>query len=135
MKYIRRLLFTFLVFISFSVSVNAESVYLDVGHSISYGSYSTHYFSVDDGSGNAFCVEPSRVNPPSGTYSSTEIGGDLRKALYYSYGAPGWDSAIEQHFINVGLGGDAEDLYAFSHVMLSYVYNSDHQRRKKLSDS
>ena len=72
------------------------SVNLDVGSTCNYGSYSTRYYH-DTTNNNAFayCVQPSKNSPASGTYtaSATDIPG-MRAILYYNFGGPGFEDPV-----------------------------------------
>jgi len=113
--------------------VKAESVYLDYGSSVPYGSYSTHMYWISGSAEyNAFCVEPNGRTPAKGTYSSYEVTYDqsymgLLAGLYFSYQAPGW-SSVKSLYDSSSLcsGGCSEaDYYAWSHVTLSWLYYHD----------
>lgn len=106
---------------------------LETGRVISYSGYSTNYFEADGNT--AWCLEPVRGTPASGTYSAVELKNtsDLARAMYYSTGAPG-EEALYQWFgskgywqyQNVKTGAAVaswDDRYSYSHVFLSWIYN------------
>ena len=98
----------------------AKSIYLSVGGKCRYGRYLTHYFSTNEGQ-YAYCMNPMKKTPGSGWYTGYLIGNeDARKAFYYCYGGPGYSQ-----FVNAtGWIGDGSQQYeyAYSHVILSYMY-------------
>ena len=112
------------------IRVFAETCNLSHGSRVSYGTTFTSKFYVDSSTANAFCVQPQMTTPDSGSYSSTEVtDSDLRRAMYYSYGAPGWSSSMATHYNNAFFGSSApansDSYYAYSHIILSYGY--DHE--------
>ena len=98
----------------------AKSIYLSAGGKCRYGSYLTHYFSTNEGQ-YAYCMNPMKKTPGDGWYTGYLIGNeDARKAFYYCYGGPGYSQ-----FVNAtGWIGDGSQQYeyAYSHVILSYMY-------------
>lgn len=98
----------------------AKSIYLSVGGKCRYGRYLTHYFSTNEGQ-YAYCMNPMKKTPGGGWYTGYLIGNeDARKAFYYCYGGPGYSQ-----FVNAtGWIGDGSQQYeyAYSHVILSYMY-------------
>ena len=98
----------------------AKSIYLSVGGKCRYGSYLTHYFTTNEGQ-YAYCMNPMKKTPGDGWYTGYLIGNeDARKAFYYCYGGPGYSQ-----FVNAtGWIGDGSQQfeYAYSHVILSYMY-------------
>ena len=98
----------------------AKSIYLSVGGKCRYGRYLTHYFSTNEGQ-YAYCMNPMKKTPGDGWYTGYLIGNeDARKAFYYCYGGPGYSQ-----FVNAtGWIGDGSQQYeyAYSHVILSYMY-------------
>lgn len=98
----------------------AKSIYLSVGGKCRYGRYLTHYFTTNEGQ-YAYCMNPMKKTPGGGWYTGYLIGNeDARKAFYYCYGGPGYSQ-----FVNAtGWIGDGSQQYeyAYSHVILSYMY-------------
>ena len=67
-----------------------SKVELTVGEEIYYGNYSTNYFDVNGKP--AYCLEPLKDTPNSGSYETQALtGGAVRKGLYYAYGGPGYE--------------------------------------------
>ena len=92
-----------------------------VGKQIDYGSYSTNELLVD-GNNLAYCVEPLKKTPPSGSYSYNLLGQDseLRKALYYLRGGYGYDKNIKDQYLS---GWSEDNQYVISHLVTAYVYS------------
>lgn len=107
-------------------SVQAEektvTVNLDIGEEILYGSYHTRSYTVDGQT--AYCLEPLKPWPASGRYEAQRLeGGDLRKAFYYIYGGPGYDTYVEKYGY-FGFSGKMvkTDEYCMSHCIAAYFY-------------
>ena len=104
-----------------TMTAEAKEVSLVTGASVQYMGYSTHYYYVD---GNmAYCLEPGKLSPNNGTYSSDELDKDqlLAKAMYYVYGGPGYDVYMKPTLTG---GWDQPDrAYCLSHCILSYIYD------------
>ncbi len=98
-----------------------ENVYLTVGERAYYEEYYTHFFDVNGST--AYCLEPSKLAPASGTYSTTEMGeGLLRKTMYYVYGGAGY-GVYREHFGNIGsVEYSEESEYCMSHCLVSFAY-------------
>lgn len=107
-----------------SANVNArKTVHLNVGEKVYYEGYSTNYFSVDGKM--AYCLEPLKSTPSPGDYEIRELGnGKLRKAMYYVYGGPGYDTYVT-HYGYLGYAAEfrLDSEYCMSHCILSYVYS------------
>ena len=65
--------------------------------------------------------------PAEGTWTAKEYNSSLMaKALYYSYGYPGYDKKLRPYLSKKDLDDDYEDddgAYALSHMILSYFYD------------
>ncbi len=114
--------------------VQDGKAHLTYGSSHKYGSsgWGTHYFSVNvDGdsnvyTGNAFCMEPSYRCTPEGSYNyatleeglgiSSSKANNMRKALWVSAGALGYDSSYWKSV------GGITDEYVLAHLLVSYIY-------------
>lgn len=109
-----------------------ESVYLAVGKEIGYGgTNTTHIFKAD---GNeAYCVEPSKKNPSSGTYEIVSLDSldnvsdknksILRSIFYYGYGGPGFDKTM--NWPDEWWDGETlktERYLSITHLVSSYAY-------------
>ena len=113
-------------------TVDAATVNVTNGGTVSYGSWSTHrYYEAGSSTYNMYCVQPN-LTAVYGTQSYEEVTnnsgwGPTVKALYYSYDAPGWDQAMKDGFYNcLGVGkSDGAGQYAYSHVILSYFYEDE----------
>ena len=108
----------------YSPRSSSMTVNMTAGASVSYGGYSTKYYSLSDGV-QAFCLEPNQKSPSSGTYTATEVQDQLYRAvLYYGYGGPGYTET------NLGLYYMIDDsirttktAYVYTHIMAAYVYD------------
>ena len=107
---------------------NSNKVTLQYSRTIYYEGYKTHYFKAkcSDRTHVAYCVQPSVAVADRGTYDAVKATGPLlTKALYYSYGYPGY-SKMKSYLAGQSKkscykGGDGA--YALCHMMLSYVYD------------
>ena len=66
-------------------------VSVSIGKNLPYAGYETTQMSADGN--DAYCIEPSRSTPDAGTYPTSEAG-DLTAAMWFSYGAPGFDASM-----------------------------------------
>lgn len=69
---------------------------------------------------DAYCIEPSRSTPDAGTYPTSEAG-DLAAAMWFSYGAPGFDASMWPSSWYDGSGMDEDKYRVASHILLSYA--------------
>lgn len=101
----------------------SESVDLNVGEKVYYGSYSTNYFDVNGKL--AYCLEPLKKTPESGVYEVEELkNGLVRKGLYYVYGGPGYHVYQAKYgSIALSSGRSEDEEYCMSHCILSYLYS------------
>lgn len=90
------------------------------GPSIAYGDYFTSRMTFD-GSNTAYCVEPLKRTPPSGTYSYNllEKTSPLRKALYYLNGGYGYDTVTKEKYFH---GWSDDNAYVIGHLAVAYIY-------------
>ena len=98
------------------------TVNLDIGEELLYGSYHTRSYTADGQT--AYCLEPLKPWPASGRYEAQQLeGGDLRKALYYIYGGPGYEIYVEKYGY-FGFSGEMvkTDEYCMSHCIAAYFY-------------
>lgn len=111
------------------------SAYLTVGDSVYYGGYETHFYSADGNT--AYCIQPKYRSPDEGTYNKVELytvpnsNGNqmsvdrLRAALWFSYGAPGFEKDMwPSTWYNDTPISDA-GLYCLSHMLVSRVFSND----------
>ena len=88
--------------------------------------------------GFVFCVDPIHPTPPVDIVNKQcnyhIVGGNLRKAAYFSLGAPGWSKlaqaigwwgADSRPDPSVDLQGQDANSYIFCHILLSYIAGSD----------
>lgn len=98
------------------------TVNLDIGEELLYGSYHTRSYTVDGQT--AYCLEPLKPWPASGRYEAQRLEeGDLRKAFYYIYGGPGYETYVEKYGY-FGFSGKMvkTDEYCMSHCIAAYFY-------------
>ncbi|WP_165055867.1 MULTISPECIES: prealbumin-like fold domain-containing protein [unclassified Adlercreutzia] len=105
----------------------ADTGWISVGRNVSYDNYNTTFFS--DGSGwTAYCAQPSKPTPASGTYPrlslrdvykvDSDVGG-LAAALYYGYGGPGFDPAMWPSTWYDGSPMTDDHYYAITHILIA----------------
>ena len=116
-----------------SARSSAETVSLVMGEMIYYGSYCTHYYTVEGKT--AYCLEPRKPWLTSGEYKAERLeNGDLRKGLYYVYGGPGYQTYVERYGY-LGFTGKLvrDDEYGMSHCIAAYLYSGDDESFTGLS--
>ena len=131
-KKIVKLLFSVFVFVCMMSNVNAETVELHTGSRVDYYNYNTHWYKTDNAEGhNAFCVQPDKQPPQQTTFNSEDVTDNVDYAgflpgLWYAFGAPGWEeSNMAEAYDNTFCDGrkcSASEYYAYSHVVMSYLY-------------
>lgn len=94
------------------------NVNVSIGKSIPYAGYETTQMSANGN--DAYCIEPSRSTPDAGTYPTSEAG-DLAAAMWFSYGAPGFDASMWPSSWYDGSGMDEGKYRVASHILLSYA--------------
>ena len=106
-----------------------DKVVLSYSRIIRYEDFYTRNFRVtyDGKTKGAYCVQPKEMPPAEGTWTAKEYNSSLMaKALYYSYGYPGYDKKLRPYLSKKDLDDDYEDddgAYALSHMILSYFYD------------
>lgn len=106
---------------------SAGTVSLVMGEMIYYGSYCTHYYTVEGKI--AYCLEPKKQWLVSGEYEAQRLeNGNLRKGLYYVYGGPGYETYVAKYGY-LGFTGKLvrDDEYGMSHCIAAYLYSGDEQ--------
>lgn len=93
-------------------------VSVSIGKNLPYAGYETTQMSADGN--DAYCIEPSRSTPDAGTYPTSEAG-DLAAAMWFSYGAPGFDASMWPGSWYDGSGMDEDKYRVASHILLSYA--------------
>lgn len=93
-------------------------VNVTIGKNLPYAGYETTQMSANGN--DAYCIEPSRATPDAGTYPTSEAG-DLAAAMWFSYGAPGFDASMWPGSWYDGSGMDEDKYRVASHVLLSYA--------------
>ena len=85
------------------------------------GSYHTHYFTLNGVA--AYCLEPNKSSPSDGDGGDVSMmyHPDVTKALYYGYGAD--VSELTAFLEDRGLEADADRMYVYTHIAVSYYYN------------
>ena len=98
-----------------------ESVDVTIGDDIPYAGYSTTHMYADGEV--AYCADPQASTPAPGTYSKSGVSDtDLIAAMWFSYGAPGFDASMFPDSWYDGSGWSADKYKAASHVILAYAY-------------
>lgn len=96
---------------------------------IKYESYFTHDFTVKCDGKNipAYCIEPDVRWGGEKNYTAKPYNASLmKKALYYSYGNPGYSEKTSAYLAKVSRKAcykGKDGIYALCHIMLSYVYD------------
>lgn len=110
-------------------TAQTDKVVLSYSRIIRYEDFYTRNFRVTYGGKTkvAYCVQPKEMPPAEGTWTAKEYNSSLMaKALYYSYGYPGYDKKLRPYLSKKDLDDDYEDddgAYALSHMILSYFYD------------
>ena len=109
-----------------------KTVTFYVGDGYCYGSYCSHFFTVDTDRGtfDAFCLEPPKRTPSAGTYTARVIDNNaLRAALYYGYGGEGLDDEdFGMHkalMKDSPLVGHAATEACYTHLVVSYIFGGE----------
>lgn len=119
------------------VKAAGDTVELTVSsESAKYAGYETHKMYA--GGNYAYCVQPSKKTPQSGTYEKhydvenyVSNAGDETQALqsrnlaYYCWGAPGFDASYFPSTWYDGSAMDDDKYIALSHIMLSFLVSYD----------
>ena len=99
----------------------AGSVNVTIGDDIPYAGYSTTHMYADGEV--AYCADPQASTPAPGTYSKSGVSDtDLIAAMWFSYGAPGFDASMFPDSWYDGSGWSVDKYKAASHVILAYAY-------------
>ena len=108
---------------SHATSAYAEENTVNVvrtSNTIQYGNYQTTELRAD---GNiAYCAQPLKRLPADGSYSTQIASGNLAAAMWYAYGAPGFDASMWPSTNYLGEPMTAGDYFVASHVVLAYFY-------------
>ena len=96
----------------------AGNVNVSIGRNIPYAGYVTNDMSADGQV--AYCIEPMRGTPAAGSYA-TSPADDLAAALWFSYGAPGFDKSMWPSSWYDGSSMDGDKYQVASHILLSYA--------------
>ena len=96
------------------------TVSFHAGANIPYGDYFTSRMTFD-GNNTAYCVEPLKKTPASGSYSYDLLAKDspLRKALYYLNGGYGYEKTVKDKYFS---GWSDDDSYIIGHLVVAYIY-------------
>ena len=119
------------------VKAAGDTVELTVSDdSVKYAGYETHKMYA--GGNYAYCVQPSKKTPQSGTYEKhydvenyVSNAGDETQALqsrnlaYYCWGAPGFSASYFPSTWYDGSAMDDDKYIALSHIMLSFLVSYD----------
>lgn len=115
------------------------TVYLDRGDRLRYSNYSTFIYNISSNGEvkEGYCVEPAKGSPNAGNYqviNAYTIDGSgngaldiqfLRAALWFSYGAPGFDASLfpSQYYDGSPMGPN--EYRIASHLLVSKVFQND----------
>ena len=101
------------------------------GTRVYYGQYNTPIFSATDAQGRvtfAYCVDPTTRVPASGAYGTIPVeefvpdrADQVRAAMWFGYGGPGFDESMWPDVWNDGTGMTADRYYCETHLILSYL--------------
>ena len=96
------------------------TVSFHAGANIPYGDYFTSRMTFD-GNNTAYCVEPLKKTPASGSYSYDLLPKDspLRKALYYLNGGYGYEKTVKDKYFS---GWSDDNSYVIGHLVVAYIY-------------
>lgn len=96
------------------------TVSFHAGANIPYGDYFTSRMTFD-GNNTAYCVEPLKKTPASGSYSYDLLATDspLRKALYYLNGGYGYEKTVKDKYFS---GWSDDNSYVIGHLVVAYIY-------------
>lgn len=96
------------------------TVSFHAGANIPYGNYFTSRMTFD-GNNTAYCVEPLKKTPASGSYSYDLLAKDspLRKALYYLNGGYGYEKTVKDKYFS---GWSDDNSYVIGHLVVAYIY-------------
>ncbi|MCQ2545767.1 MAG: prealbumin-like fold domain-containing protein, partial [Clostridia bacterium] len=108
-----------------------KTVKLYYNKKVKYENYRTHDFHVtcDGEKIVAYCIEPTQRLGKVRTFTATPCDSALlSKALYYSYGNPGYNTRSATYLNGLNLKSCYDSTtgrYAFCHVMLSYIFDGE----------
>ena len=104
-----------------SIAWASDSAYISVGDDISYAGYATSHMWADGE--QAYCVEPAAATPAEGSYTKHAVDDTtLIAALWFSYGAPGFDKSMWPDSWYDGSDMTSAKYLCAGHVLLSYIY-------------
>ena len=104
-----------------SIAWASDSAYISVGDDIPYAGYGTSHMWADGE--QAYCVEPAAATPAEGSYTKHAVtDSTLIAALWFSYGAPGFDKSMWPDSWYDGSDMSSANYLCAGHVLLSYIY-------------
>lgn len=106
----------------------AANATLNVGRPIGYAGYSTNYMSVDGAV--AYCAQPSKPTPSSGSYAQSAIHSVhddrlVAGALYFGFDGPGFDPSIFPPAWYDGSAMNDDRYHALTHIVVADFYAAD----------
>lgn len=88
---------------------------------IKYSNHDTTIMKTADGK-IAYCVEPNKGTPASGTYQIEKASDDVAVALWASYDSPGFDESLFPAKYYDGSDWSRAKYIVASHILVSYAY-------------
>lgn len=111
-------------------AISSDNVTFTYNKVIRYENFFTRNFTVsyDGKSKVAYCIEPKADPPDKGSHTAMKYDNRLMtKALYYSYGYPGYEKNTKPYLDKCSMHDDyrgTDGAYAISHLLLSYLYDN-----------
>lgn len=108
-----------------------DTVQLQYSRIIRHEDWFTRSFTVQyDGKTKvAYCIEPKDYPPDKQSHTSVKYDNEIMtKALYYSYGYPGYETVTKDYLAKCSLNSDYkgnDGAYVISHLILSYFYDNE----------
>ena len=104
-----------------ATAMASESVEVTIGDDLPYAGYGTTHMWADGEI--AYCADPAAATPEPGTYEKSGVSDkELIAAMWFSYGAPGFDESMFPDAWYDGSGWTDDKYQAASHVLLAYAY-------------
>lgn len=108
-----------------------DRVKLSYSEKLRHENWFTRFFTVEyDGKTKiAYCIEPKEYPPEKGEQPAVLFDdGLMEKAIYYSYGYPGYETVTKPYLEKCSMAScyeGTDGAYILSHIMLSYLYDNE----------